>query len=112
MKIIPRRTPKDYDGIKTTSHKVGDLLPGVLGAISEKYQDRPDLILATWPSIVGEKLASMAVAVRFDEGVLYIKVKNSTLYSLLEQKEKSRLIQALRKKFPKVEIRSIHFRMG
>ncbi|MCB1114440.1 MAG: DUF721 domain-containing protein [Chlamydiia bacterium] len=107
-----RRTPKNYDGNQVTSKKVGDLLAGVLGTVSEKYQDKPDLILATWPSIVGEKLAPMAKAVRFDEGILYVKVKNSTLYSLLEQSEKRRLMATLKKKFPKVEIRGIQFRMG
>lgn len=107
-----KRTPKNYDGIQMTSHRMEDVLPHVLSAISEKYQDRPDLILATWPSIIGEKLAPMAVAFKFDDGILFIKVKNSTLYSLLNQKEKGRLLEALKKKFPKVEIRSIHFRMG
>jgi hypothetical protein len=107
-----RRTPKNYDGTEMTSRKVGDLLPEVLSALSDKYRDRPDLILAAWPSIVGEKLASMAIASRFEEGVLHVKVKNSTLYSLLEQKEKGRLIKALKSRFPKVEIRSIQFRMG
>lgn len=89
-----------------------DLLPRVLFAISEKYQDRPDLILATWPSIIGEKLASMTEAVSFNEGTLVVKVKNSTLYSLLVHNEKRRLLEALKKKFPKVDIRSIHFKMG
>lgn len=107
-----KRTPKNYDGIEITSHQMGEILPQVLSAISEKYQDRPDLILATWPSLIGEKLAPMAQAVSFDEGVLVVKVKNSTLYSLLCQKEKWRLLEALKKKFPKVEIRTIHFRMG
>lgn len=87
-------------------------MPKVLGAISEKYSDRPDLILATWPSIVGEKLALNAEAVSFDAGVLYVNVKNSTLYSLLERNEKGRLLKALKQKFPKVDIRAIRFRMA
>ena len=107
-----RRTPKNYDGTAPTGHLLNGVLSGVLAAISDKYQDRPDLVLAAWPMIVGEKIASMAEAVSFDEGTLVVKVKNSTLYSLLVQKERARLLGVLKKKFPTVDIRALHFRMG
>jgi len=95
-----------------TNKSIQQVLPGLLRRIGEVYKDRPDLILAAWPQIIGEKLAPMTKAVRFDEGVLIVKVKNSTLYSLLSQHEKFRLLQCLRERFPSVAIRNIIFRIG
>lgn len=107
-----QRTPKNYEGTGSTSHRIVDVLPEVLLKISEGYSERPDLVLASWPSLVGENIAPMTEALSFSEGVLKVKVKNSTLYSLLCQKERGRLLGALKKQFPNIEIRALHFRMG
>lgn len=106
------RTPKQYDGTQVTSHRMADLLPRVLAKIGEVYQQRADLILAMWPEIIGCKLATMTQAVSFANGVLVVKVKNSTLHSLLSQNEKLRLLHLLRQKFPHAEIKNIVFRIG
>lgn len=95
-----------------TNKHLKDLLPKVLGNIGALHRDRPDLILAAWPQIVGDKLAGMAKAVAFENGLLFVKVSNSTLYSLLSQHERGRLLKLLREKFPSVEIKNIHFKMG
>jgi hypothetical protein len=100
------------DGSELTNKHLKDLLPKVLGNIGALHKNRPDLILAAWPQIIGEKLASMTKAVSFDQGVLFVKVSNSTLYSLLAQHERGRLIKCLREKFPSVDIKNIHFRIG
>lgn len=100
------------EGSELTNKQLKDLLPKVLGSIGALHRDRPDLILAAWPQVIGEKLASMTKAVSFDKGVLWVKVSNSTLYSLLSQHERGRLIKCLREKFPSVEIKNIHFRIG
>jgi hypothetical protein len=100
------------NGSDLTNKQLKDLLPKVLGNIGAVYRDRPDLILAAWPQIIGEKLASMAQAISFEKGILVVKVRNSTLYSLLSQHERGRLLKSLRGKFPSVEIKNIHFRIG
>ena len=64
------RTPRQYDGTRITTHRMTDLLPVVLAKIGEVYQDRPDLILAIWPEIIGPKLASMTQAASFVDGIL------------------------------------------
>lgn len=107
-----RRTPKDYDGTELTTHQMNDLLPSVLSQIHDVYQQRPDLILAIWPTLIGPKLAGMTQAVSFHDGFLLVKVKNSTLHSLLSQHEKPRLLSILRQKFPQVQIKTIVFRIG
>lgn len=106
------RTPRHYDGTEVTSHRMTDLLPRVLAKIGEVYQQNADLILAMWPEIIGMKFAGMTQAVSFVDGILVVKVRNSTLYSLLSQNDKLRILNVLRKKFPHVEIKNIYFRMG
>lgn len=89
-----------------------ELLPRVLSKVNSNYQMRPDLVLAAWPEIIGDKLAMMTAAVTFMDGILTVKVKNSTLYSLLSQNDKPRVLNLLRKKFPGTEIKNIVFRIG
>lgn len=97
---------------KSTNKLAAELLPKLLEKLGKACQDKPDLILATWPQIIGEKLAPMTQAVSFSEGVLTVRIKNSTLYSLLVQHEKARLLKKLKEKFPAAAIRNIIFRMG
>lgn len=111
-KAFANRKPENYDGTETTSCEICDLLPGLLKQISAMHSQRPDLILASWPQVIGEKLAPMTKAVCFNEGILLVKVNNSTLYSLLSQHEKGRLLRSLRDRFPAAGIKNIHFRMG
>ncbi len=106
------RRPRGYAGTERTTRDIRDLLPGVLKKIGEVHKERPDLILAAWPQIIGERLSKMARAVSFEGGVLTVKVANSTLYSLLMQHEKKRLLQVLRETFPGAEIKNIVFRLG
>lgn len=96
----------------TTSKSLKQLLPSLMRQIGSNHNQRPDLILAAWPSLIGERLAPMTKAVSLIDGVLTIKVKNSSLLSLLTQHESPRLLKELRKKFPNATIRSIRFCIG
>lgn len=106
------RTPRGYDDVEPTGKELSKLLPEVLAKVGSNFQKRPDLILLAWPEIIGEKLAPMTQAVSFIEGVLTVKVKNSSLYSLLVQHEKNKLLKQLQGRFPSVTIRNIIFRLG
>lgn len=107
-----RKNPKNYDGTKTTQHLLQSLLPSVFQGLFHRFQERPDLILAYWPELIGPKLSQMTEAQSFDEGILTVRVKNASLYSILCQHERSRLTERLREQFPKVHIKTIHFRIG
>lgn len=107
-----RRTPRGYDGPGVTTHRFADVLSSVLATIGDTYHERPDLVIASWPEIIGPKLAPMTQVVSFHEGVLTIKVKNSTLYSLLNQHDRPRILNNLRQKFPRVRITNLVFRIG
>lgn len=107
-----RKNPKNYDGTETTQHLLQNLLPSVFQSLFERHQKRPDLIMAYWPELIGPKLSLMTEALSFDEGVLTVRVKNASLYSILCQHETARLTSRLREQFPKVPIKTIHFRIG
>jgi Dna[CI] antecedent, DciA len=106
------RVPKNYQGTSPTSRNLSEVLPFVLDKINDVYQERPDLILAAWPKVIGEQLSPMTRAVSFHNHVLLVHVNNSTLLSLLSRHEKDRLLMSLKEMFPLIEIRDIFFRMG
>jgi len=106
-----RRTPRNYNGTSLTTHRVGDLLSDVLSGINNVYQKRPDLIVKAWPEVIGPKLAPMTEALSLDEDVLIVKVKNSTLHSLLTR-DKFHILRAIKQRFPKANIRNIIFRIA
>lgn len=106
------RTPKNYDGTAITTHHLTEILPVVLSRVDDLYGERPDLVIAGWPDIIGPELSSMTEVKGFYDGVLEVRVKNSTLYSLLNQHDKPKLLQKLKQKFPKHSIKNIFFRMG
>ena len=112
MRKTARRTPRGYDGTGTTSRKFGDILPEVLNRITKAHSQRPDLILASWDQVVGPQVARFTEPESLIEGTLVVRVKNSTLYSLLAQNEKHKILQILRQKFPEATIRNIRFRLG
>lgn len=106
------RTPKNYDGTQPTTRNVSALLSAALSTLSDKCQERPDLLLAAWPEMIGPQHAAMTQAVSFYDGVLTVKVKNSTLYSLLSRHDRHRILAALKQRFPKANIQNIVFRMA
>ncbi len=111
MKKSLRRTPRHYDGTELTTHKIGDILPLILAEVGEVYSDRPDLILAAWADLIGPQLAPMTQATAFKDGVLFVRVSNSTLYSLLSNRKSIGFCNSLQRSFPKANIRNIIFRM-
>ena len=110
-KFLPR-TPRNYDGTDLTVKELSQILPSALEKMGANFKMRPDLVLAAWPELIGEKLLPMTQAISFIDGILTVKVKNSSLYSLLTQHEKPKLIKALQAKFPSVMIRNIVFKLG
>lgn len=106
-----KRANRYYDGPLPTSRHIRNLLPRFLEDMGRKIDERPDLILAAWPEVIGSQLAPMTQAISFIEGVLVVHVKNSTLHSLLSH-DKPRLIKNLRDKFPGTLVKTIFFRLG
>jgi hypothetical protein len=107
------RFPVEYNGTKVSTKKLHDVLPAVLQQFSAKYQSKPLAVIATWPKIIGKELSLMTKATRFEDGVLYVAVKNSTLLSLLSNTvDKQKILQTIRQTLPGIQISNIVFRIG
>ena len=107
-----KRTPRNYDGIATPAKTIKELLSGVLDKIQNNNIEPTENLLRAWPSIIGPNLAKMTEAISFVDGVLTVRVKSSTLYSLLSLHEKPHLLRKLQESFPKTQVRNIFFRIG
>lgn len=112
MRKTGLRIPYNYDGTDVTSRQLSGLLSSELSKLGDVFQGRHDLLLAAWPEIIGPKLAAMTQAVSFFDGVLTVKVRNSTLHSLLSRHDKGQILAAIKQKFPKANIQNIVFRIG
>ncbi len=88
---------------------MGDLLPEILTNLGRKVGDKREEVYRFWYELIGEKMAPLTEPVSLIDGILTVKVKSSTLYSLLCQHEKGRLLQRLQDKF---SIRNLVFRVG
>lgn len=107
-----RRVVRNYDGCKTTSRKLREVLPSFLKKLDYLLSEKSDLVLKAWPEVIGIELSKMTEACQFREGTLVVKVTNSSLFSLLNTYEKKRLLAKLKAKFPDLKINQIIFRMG
>jgi len=103
------RTPKNYFGTANPEKKMADLLPEVLRDLRVKSVDPREEIFQSWKELIGEKMAPLTDPISFVDGVLTVKVKSSTLYSLLVVHERPRLLGLLQQKF---SIRNLIFRVG
>jgi len=106
------RTPKHYDGSLSTSKRIGPLLAQLLQQLSCQGGAEEGRVLAAWPEVVGERVSPMTRALSYRSGVLRVSVSNSTLYSLLVEHEKPRLLALLKEKLPKINLQNIRFQMG
>lgn len=104
-----QRTPKNFDGTSLTGKSISELIPGALKEIRGKSGQQTEEIFQFWHELLGEKMGPLTEPISFEEEVLIIKVKSSTLYSLLCYHEKPRLIKRLQEKF---SIRNLLFRIG
>jgi len=103
------RTPRNYSGTQNPVKKMTDLLPEVMCDLSRRVKDPREEIFQFWRELMGEKMAPLTEPISFVDGVLTVKVKSSTLYSLLVAHERPRLLSRLQEKF---SIRNLIFRVG
>ncbi len=103
------RTPRNYSGVQNPVKKMADLLPEILTDLGKKARDPREEVFRFWRELIGEKMAPLAEPTSFVDGVLTVKVKSSTLYSLLVTHERPRLLGRLQEKF---SIRNLIFRVG
>lgn len=104
-----RRTPKNYDGTAKCEKSLADLLPQILKEIRTQTVQPAEEIFLFWKELMGDKMGSLTEPVSFVDEVLVVKVKSQTLYALLCQHERPRLLRQLQKKF---SVRGLTFKIG
>lgn len=107
-----RRVPQAYDGPRYTSVQMKDLLGKFVRRAQNVHDARGEELFQAWAEVIGPQIARMTHPKSFVEGILTVQVKNSTLLSLLVQKDKQQILQKLRSRFPKTKIIGLHFCMG
>lgn len=111
MKSVPR-IPKDYDGIEPPGRRMDALLETLMDDLERTKKHSIEILAKTWDEIVGNKIAQMTKVVNYQKGVLFVKVKNATLLSILSSQEKARLLQNLRDKLPNIQFTNLVFQFG
>lgn len=96
----------------STNKLAKDYFPELLQDIEKKYLKNPNLIIEYWPKIIGKRLAPMTKVISFENNILYVSVKSSTLYSILSLHEKGKLLKLMQEKFSKDVIKNIIFKVG
>lgn len=104
------RVAHNYDATKLTTKHLKDVARYYLRRLEKKVSLQPLSVLEAWGTLLEPPFSSMTRAIKYDAGVVYIAVSNSSLLSLLHRPdEKSRLLEALRAKVPSTPIRDIVF---
>lgn len=106
------RRSRYYDGTQVTTQQLSTLLSKAIDGLRAAQGQKPELVMGAWPEVIGPTLAAMTQPLSFSDGVLVVKVRNSTLHSLLSRHDKPRILKQLRQKFSQITIRNIIFRMG
>lgn len=106
------RTPKNYDGIRSSQKMLGEILPRWMGEFARRQKEPCCDILSSWAEIVGEQIASRTRAVSFVDGTLLVFVKSSALFAMLSQHEKPKILAKLQERFSKNSVRELRFRIG
>jgi hypothetical protein len=102
-----------YDKPTKTSLHLKHLARQYLTSLEKRVQEKPREVLECWAKIVQAPYASLTRAIKFEDGVLHVAVRHSTLLSILHSPpEKERLLKALLRQVPDAKIRDIVFRIG
>lgn len=112
MENSSKRTARNHLGKNLPHKNVSEFLPFVLNKIEKKVFSSDKMVESLWKQVIGEKLFPMTKVLFFEEGVLHIGVKTHTLYSLLVQHERVKLIKLYQKKFPHANLKDIRFKIG
>ncbi len=99
------------DKTKSSARKLSDLLPEIMQVIEKNKRQNPTAVLAYWKEVIGKELFPMTKAVKLEKGILFVKVKSSTLFSLLKQYEKHKLLKKIQKKFTAKVVRDLSFKL-
>jgi predicted nucleic acid-binding Zn ribbon protein len=91
---------------------VGEALEKVMRQLGLEERLTESQILSAWKDIVGEWFALHTCPDRIRDGVLYVRVVQSSVHYELDRNCKARIIQKLKARFGAKRVRDIRFRIG
>ena len=91
---------------------VGNTLEKVMKQLGLAERLTEGQILGAWKEIVGEWFALHTCPERIRDGILYVRVVQSSIHYELDRNWKPQIIQKLKARFSGVRIRDIRFRIG
>ena len=106
-----KRTPFSYDGNLPTSKTLSRLLSSYLDAFSSHERQWREKLSEAWKEIVGEAFAKMTEVKSFQGGILRVSVKSSQLLSLLHHREKIKIEQILKTRYPQANLKGIALKL-
>ena len=94
------------------TQSVGDTLEKVMRKLGLAERLTEGQILKAWKDIVGEWFALHTCPDRIRDGVLYVRVVQSSVHCELDRNCKKQIIQKLKARFGAGRVRDIRFRIG
>jgi predicted nucleic acid-binding Zn ribbon protein len=91
---------------------VGETLERVMRQLGLEDRLTESQILSAWKDIVGDWFALHTCPDRIRDGVLYVRVVQSSVHYELDRNCKARIIQKLKLRFGPRRVRDIKFRIG
>jgi predicted nucleic acid-binding Zn ribbon protein len=94
-----------------TSQAVGPLIAALMKELGLSERMTEEQIISAWKEIVGDFLAGHSRPSGLHEGVLYVRVLQSTMLYELDRTFRKEILEKLRKRFGRL-IRDVRFKMG
>ena len=91
---------------------VGETLGKVMQKLGLQERLTEVQILSAWKEIVGEWFALHTCPDRIRDGVLYVRVVQSSVHYELDRNWKPKIVQKLKARFGANRVRDIRFRIG
>jgi len=103
-----REKPAPADRTRT----VGETLEKVMRQLGLQERLTEVQILSAWKEIVGEWFALHTCPDRIRDGVLFVRVIQSSVYYELDRNWRPKIVQKLKARFGANRVRDIRFRIG
>ena len=97
---------------RDTSKPIGETLAKVMAGLGLKDRLKEHEVLQAWRDIVGDFIAGHSNPQRLQDGVLYVRVLQSTVHYELDRVWKPQILDKLKKRFGAKTVREIKFRLG
>ena len=95
-----------------TSVPVGTTLTRVLKKLGLPDRLQEDQVLEAWTELVGPFISKHASPLKLAQGVLHVRVLQSTVHYELDRVWKPQILQKFRARFGQRTIREIRFKLG